>query len=181
MRTCLKTIFGFNLLAFAAALTFLANCRADDLAIGHFGSTNYGDWKLTGTAFKPGLAAGDHLTRLGIENPADNQVVSSEIEGDEPTGTLTSPEFKIARNYISFLISGGDYEHDTCVNLLINGKIVKSAVGWRSNHLVPATWDVSRWLSQKAQIQIVDAASGDWGHINVDHIVQTIDRSGYRW
>jgi fructan beta-fructosidase len=173
MRTCLKTIFGYNLLAFAAALTFLANCSADDLAIGHFGSANYGDWKLTGTAFKPGPAAGNQLTKLGIENARDNQVVSSEIEGDGPTGTLTSPEFKIARNYISFLISGGDFEHDTCVNLLINDKIVKSAVGWRSDRLVPTSWDVSQLRGQKAQVQIVDAASRDWGHINVDHIVQT--------
>jgi sucrose-6-phosphate hydrolase SacC (GH32 family) len=146
---------------------------ADDLAIGHFGSTNYGDWKLTGTAFNLGPVSDGLLPKLEIENARDNRVASSEIEGDGPTGTLTSPEFKVARKYISFLISGGDYERDTCVNLLINGKIVKSAVGWRSNHLVPASWDVSRWLGQQAQIQIVDAASGDWGHINVDHIVQT--------
>ena len=35
------------------------------------------------------------------------------------------------------------------------------------------SWDVSRFVGQKAQIQVVDSASGDWGHINVDHIVQT--------
>ena len=73
MRTCLKTVFGYYLLAFAAALTFLANCSADDLAIGHFGSANYGDWKLTGTAFKLGPAADNQLTKLGIENARDNQ------------------------------------------------------------------------------------------------------------
>jgi hypothetical protein len=38
---------------------------------------------------------------------------------------------------------------------------------------VPASWDVSQFLGQKAQVQIVDEASGEWGHINVDHIVQT--------
>ena len=173
MRPCLKTIFNCCSLVFAASVAFLANCRANDLAIGHFGSDNYGNWKLTGTAFKSGPATGGQLAKLGIENARDNRVVSSGIDGDGPTGTLTSPEFKIARHYISFLISGGDYEHDTCVNLLINGKIAKSAIGWRSNHLVPASWDVSRWRGQKGQIQIVDAASGDWGHINVDHIVQT--------
>jgi sucrose-6-phosphate hydrolase SacC (GH32 family) len=110
---------------------------------------------------------------LKIENAADNRVASSEIEGDGAIGTLISPEFKIARKYISFRISGGDYEHDTCLNLLINGKAVKSATGWRSNRLVPACWDVSQFLGQIAQVQIVDEASGDWGHINVDRIVQT--------
>ena len=163
----------FTLLAVAIYLPFSIDCRGDDLAVGHFGGTNYGDWKLTGTAFNSGPAAAGLLPKLKIENAADNRVVSSEIEGDGPTGTITSPEFKIARKYISFRIGGGDYEHDTCVNLLIDGKVVKSATGWRSDHLVPASWEVSRFLGQQAQVQIVDAASGDWGHINVAQIVQT--------
>src|ERR1035438_3583386 len=132
----------FRLLVFAIHLSLLAPCSADDLAIGHFGSTNYGDWKMTGTAFHLGPAADGLLPKLQIENSRDNRVASSEIEGDRPTGTLTSAEFKIARKYISFLISGGDYERDTCVNLLINGKVVRSATGWRSNRLVPSSWDV---------------------------------------
>ena len=173
MNTCMIKTNGFNLFVLAVNLGILLSCSAGDLAIGHFGGTNFGDWTVAGTAFNSGLAASAQFAKLGIENARDNQVVSSEIAGDEPTGTLTSPEFKITRKYISFLISGGDYERDTCINLLINGQIVKSATGWRSNHLVPASWDVSRWHGQKAQIQIVDAASGDWGHINVDHIIQT--------
>src|SRR5882672_3857513 len=161
MRTWLENINGFNWLVLAINLAFLANCGADDLAIGHFGITDYGDWKKTGTAFNSGPASDGLLPRLEIENARDNRVASSEIEGDGPTGTLTSPEFKIARKYISFLIGGGDYERDTCLNLLVNGKVVRSATGWRSDRLVPASWDVSRFLGQAAQIQIVDAASGD--------------------
>ncbi|HUD47502.1 MAG TPA: hypothetical protein VMR33_11765, partial [Candidatus Baltobacteraceae bacterium] len=109
---------------------------------------------MTGTAFKLGPATDDLLSKLEIQNAADNRVASSEIEGDAASGTLISPEFKIARKYISFRISGGDYERDTCLNLLINGKSVKSATGWRSNRLVPASWDVSQFLGQNAQVQI---------------------------
>ena len=173
MRTCLKNIDGFNLLILTASLGFIVNCNADDLVIGHFTSTNYGDWKTTGTAFNLGPASDGLLSKLEIENARDNRVASSGMEGDGPTGTLTSPEFKIARKYISFLIGGGDYERDTCVNLLINGKVARSATGWRSDRLAPASWDVSRFLGQTAQVQIVDEAGGDWGHINVDQIVQT--------
>ena len=173
MNTHMKLTCRFTLLAVAIYLPLLANCRADDLAVGHFGSTNYGDWKATGTAFRLGPASDGLLPKLEIENASDNQVASSEIENDGPTGTLTSAEFKIARNYIAFRIGGGDYEHDTCLNLLINGKVVRSATGWKSDRLVPASWDVRRWLGQKAQVQIVDQASGDWGHINVNHIIQT--------
>lgn len=168
-----KNTFGLGFLILAANFALLVNSNADDLMIGHFGGTNYGDWKTTGTAFNPGPAGAGLFAKLEIENAADHQVISSEIEGDGPTGTLTSPEFRIARKFISFRIGGGDYEHDTCLNLLIDGRVVKSATGWRSDRLVPSSWNVSRFLGQNARIQVMDSASGDWGHINVDHIVQT--------
>jgi len=151
----------------------MSESRAADLAIGRLGGTNYGNWQATGTAFGAGPAADALLPKLEIENACDHTVISSEREGDGPTGTLTSPEFIIARKYISFRIGGGDYEHDTCLNLIVKGKVVKSATGWRSDYLGPASWDVSRFWGQVARIQIVDQASGDWGHINVDHLVQT--------
>lgn len=145
----------------AVQLAGLLTGRAAEVVIGDFGGTNLGDWARTGTAFNAGPVAGDLLNQLEIENARGHQVASSEIEGDGPTGTLTSPEFKIVRKYISFLVGGGDYERDTCVNLLLDGKIVRSATGWRSDRLVPASWDVSRFVGQNAQVQIVDAASGD--------------------
>ena len=159
-------------LAVYGSLWMATGC-AQDLAIGSFKGTNYGDWKATGTAFSPGPASGELLSRLAIENAPESGVATSKIEGDQPTGTLTSPPFEIGRKYISFRISGGDYERDTCLNLLIGGKVVKSATGWRSDRLVPASWDVRRFRGQTAQIQIVDEASGDWGHINVAEILQT--------
>jgi fructan beta-fructosidase len=173
MRLFLKNTCGSGVLACAIHLALTVHCCAEELAIGQLSSTHYGDWKATGTAFNLGPASGEQLPKLEIENARDNQVVSSEMEGDGPTGTLTSPRFKIARKYIAFRIGGGDYEHDTCINLLINGKVVKSVTGWRSDYLTPASWDVSRFLNQDAQIQVVDEASGDWGHLNVDHIIQT--------
>ena len=132
MKNSVQNICRVICLAASVQLGLEFAAGAKDLAIGHFGSTNYSDWTATGTAFNFGPAAGELLSKLEIENARGAQVASSEINGDGPTGTLTSPQFTLARNYISFRIGGGDYERDTCVNLLINGKIVKSAVGWRS-------------------------------------------------
>ena len=168
-----KTLGRLSLLAFALATGLPGLTRAADLQIGHWGATNYGDWTVTGTAFASGPVSAEQGGQWGIENARDEAVVSSKGAGDGPVGTLTSPEFKIKRQYISFRISGGDYERDTCVNLLINGKVMRSATGWRSDRLVPASWDVRALAGQKARVQIVDAVSGDWGHITVDHIVQT--------
>ncbi len=169
----MKTLSRVGLLVLAGLLGSSSPCRADDLAIGSFRGTNYGDWIATGTAFNPGPAAGSLLAKLEIENSPGEAVASSEVEGDGPTGTLTSPEFKIARKFISFFIAGGDYERHTCLNLAVRGKVVRSATGWRSDRLIPASWEVSEFLGQRAQVQIVDEASGDWGHINVARIVQT--------
>jgi fructan beta-fructosidase len=162
------------LVVVVAALVILGPaCGAQDLVIGDFSGSDYGEWKATGTAFQKGPMSGNLLGRLGIENSIGRGVASSEIDGDGPTGTLTSPEFKIERKYISFRIAGGNYEVHTCLNLLVNGKVVKSAAGWRSDRLMPCSWDVSVWRGQSAQVQIVDNAGGDWGHINVERILQT--------
>jgi len=146
---------------------------AEDVVISNFDGPSYGDWKATGIAFRKGPASGDLIPKLEIENAPGGGVASSEIDGDEPTGSLTSPEFEIQRAYISFLIGGGDYERHACLNLLVGGKIVCSATGWNSDRLAPKSWDVEPWSGKQAQIQIVDEASGTWGHINVAQIIQT--------
>ncbi|HTI99999.1 MAG TPA: glycoside hydrolase family 32 protein [Dongiaceae bacterium] len=168
-----RNICGIGLTVLTVQLGGTARGQTADVAIGNLSANSYGDWKATGTAFNPGPATGDWLPKLEIENAAGNVVVSSEKEGDGPTGTLTSPEFKLERKYIAFRIGGGDYERDTCVDLLIAGKVVKRATGWRSDRLVSTSWDVSAWQGQMAQLQVVDTASGDWGHVNVAGFVQT--------
>ena len=35
------------------------------------------------------------------------------------------------------------------------------------------SWDVTEFVGKQATLEIVDAHSGGWGHINVDHIFQS--------
>src|SRR5438094_269852 len=117
--------FSWALLAGTLAMSSLTlrAASAGDVTVADFEGSDYGTWKLTGTAFRQGPAHGALLAKLEIENAQGRGVASSEIEGDGPMGTLTSPEFKIARRYISFRVGGGDYEHHTCLNLLIDGRV----------------------------------------------------------
>jgi len=161
MRTLRKYI------CLAALTTFTWQALSNDLPIGRFGKIDCGDWKVGGAAFFQGPASGaDELRRLEIENADGDIVASSEKEvgrqDDHPQGTLTSPEFKVTRPYISFRIGGGDYEHHTCINLLVDGKVVRSASGARSDRMFPASWEVSQWRGRKAQVQwlMQPAASG---------------------
>ncbi|RYD39987.1 MAG: glycoside hydrolase family 32 protein, partial [Verrucomicrobiaceae bacterium] len=137
-------------------------------------------WRTTGTAFSAGPARGEALKPLEISNGGGNGVACSEnldsgtsSGNDQPQGRLISPDFIIQRKYISFRIGGGDYERHACLDLLVDGKIVKSATGRNSDAMYAASWDVSAWSGKKARIEIVDEASGSWGHILVDDLVQT--------
>lgn len=134
-----------------------------------FEGKDYGDWKTTGDAFGPGPAQG----AFGDQNPVDGYIghglVNSYYHGDVSTGTLTSPEFAITHPYLNFLIGGGS-QKATCMNLLVDGKIVRTASGNDAERLAWASWDVHEFLNQKVVIQIVDNATGGWGHINVDQI-----------
>ncbi|MBS1727101.1 MAG: glycoside hydrolase family 32 protein [Armatimonadetes bacterium] len=145
---------------------------APDLPL--FQAKTYAGWEVTGTAFRLGSVIDPGLKRrLEIQNSGDEPVISSEIEDDGPIGTLTSPEFVIQRRSVSLRIGGGDYAGQTCVDLLVGGKVVRTATGHRSDYLMTTVWDVSKLKGEKAQIRIVDLHRGDWGHVNVSHIVQT--------
>jgi sucrose-6-phosphate hydrolase SacC (GH32 family) len=135
-----------------------------------FEGKDYGDWKTTGEAFGPGPAQG----RLGDQNPVDGYLghglVNSYYHGDATTGTLTSPEFEITQPFLNFLIGGGS-QKETRMDLLVAGKVVRTATGSDAERLAWSSWDVREFLNQKAALQIVDNATGGWGHINVDQIM----------
>jgi len=138
--------------------------------IADFEGKHYGDWKTTGDAFGPGPAQG----RLGDQNPVDGYLghglVNSYYHGDASTGTLTSPEFTITGSFINFLIGGGSSKA-TCMNLLVNGQVVRTASGADAERLAWRSWAVGEFKNQPAVLQMVDDATGGWGHINVDQIM----------
>jgi sucrose-6-phosphate hydrolase SacC (GH32 family) len=158
----------------AASVLIALHARAgDDIVIGDFAGTSYAPWAATGDAF-PAPADQAAQQRVEITNSDGMNVATSRWDkSDGRTGTLTSPTFTIERDYISFFISGGSLQRTTCLNLLINGTVVKSAPGNNSNRLEAASLEVLAWKGRKAQVQIVDQATVGWGYINVAHVVQT--------
>jgi sucrose-6-phosphate hydrolase SacC (GH32 family) len=164
----------------AAVGVLLAGCNASqhaerrrDVVVEDFEKPTYGKWTSSGSAFARGPALGEGRRPLEIENAVGNGTASSELDGDGPQGMLVSPEFTIERDFIAFRVGGGNYEYATCVNLTVDGLIVRSETGWRSDYLTPACWDVRALAGKRARLELVDRSSGDWGHINVDEIVQT--------
>ncbi|MHB8866654.1 MAG: GH32 C-terminal domain-containing protein [Pirellulaceae bacterium] len=168
-----------------AAVCWATACfgRAEDsdLLIADFEGPDYGAWVTTGMAFGPRPAHGTLANQMEVTGYEGKGLVNSYYEGDNATGTLTSPPFIIERPYINFLLGGGKYPNEACINLLVGDQVVRTATGPNdraggTESLDWYSWDVEDLIGKQAVIQIVDRRQGGWGHINVDHIVQSNQR-----
>ncbi len=162
----------------AALLPGVAQAQGVAEVFADFEGDDYGGWKATGAAFGKGPAAGTLPGQMPVSGFRGKRLVNSFSGGDEPTGRLTSPEFTIRRQSITFLIGGGGFAGKTCMDLVVDGKVVRTATGLNtepggSEELGPAAWDVGDLKGKVARLVIVDEASGGWGHVNVDEIAFT--------
>ncbi|OJW18837.1 MAG: hypothetical protein BGO49_17590 [Planctomycetales bacterium 71-10] len=141
------------------------------ILVADFEGPDYGGWTVEGKAFgvRPSAGQGPGQTLGGHEGKG---LVNTWTGTDELTGRLTSPPFAIERGYLNFLIGGGDYKSQTCVNLKVDGRVVHSAAGERTDAMSWRSFDVRRFAGKSARIEIVDARSDGWGHIDADHFVQ---------
>jgi fructan beta-fructosidase len=138
--------------------------------VADFEQSTYGAWTTTGTAFGSGPAQGTLPGQQNVGGYAGSGLVNSFLGGDGSTGTLTSPPFIITAPFMNFLIGGGNLPGQECMNLIVSNVIVATATGANSETLTPMQWDVSAYLGQTATLQIVDSATGGWGHVLVDQI-----------
>ncbi|MGB2820989.1 MAG: GH116 family glycosyl-hydrolase, partial [Phycisphaerae bacterium] len=136
-----------------------------------FEGKDYGDWKVQGEAFGKAPARGTLAQQQPVSGFRGKGLVNTYLGKDGPQGVLTSPTFTIARPYINFLVGGGDHKGKTCINLVVDKKIVHTATGRKDEQLLWNVWLVKELIGRQAHIEIVDRASGPWGHINVDHII----------
>ncbi len=165
------------------AAAMAAWAAESDILIADFEGKDYGDWKVTGDAFGPGPAKGTLPGQMRVSGHEGKGLVNTFYTGDRTTGTLTSPPINIQRKYINFLGGGGMHPGQTCINLLVDGKTVRTATGPNdrpggTERLDWHSWEVADLLGKTAVIQIVDTHRGGCGHINIDHISQSSRRKG---
>jgi len=121
-----------------------------------------GNW--TGQAPTPNGYVGNglvntYLTGSGVGGNGNEGILS---------GTIT-----IQKNYLNFLVGGGNDVNNTVVRLKVGGTIVLTATGQQDGTLRWNTWNVSPYLNQAATIELVDTSAGSWGFIMCDEIVQS--------
>ncbi|MBI3414204.1 MAG: glycoside hydrolase family 32 protein [Verrucomicrobia bacterium] len=139
--------------------------------IADFERDDYAGWHSTGDAFGLAPARGKIGDQQTVDGFRGRGLVNSFARGDAAQGTLTSPEFEILADFLSFLIGGGNHVGATCLNLLIDGRVARTATGDNAERLSWKSWNVRELRGKKAVLEIVDLHTGGWGHINVDHIL----------
>ena len=156
----------------AATLEYLKNgAGIEGDVFEDFEQSDYTGWTVSGTAFASAPATGKIGSQMEVSGYLGNRLINSFTGGDGSTGKITSGNFTITKKFINFLIAGGDHAANTCINLIVNGGIVRTATGDNSEQLKWFGWDVSELSGQSARIEIVDNWTGSWGHINIDHIM----------
>ncbi|MDA1053052.1 MAG: PSD1 and planctomycete cytochrome C domain-containing protein [Planctomycetota bacterium] len=154
--------------------------QLEEIVFEDFESETYEGWTTEGTAFGSGPQS--QATTPGYQgdigavgkrwvNSHNMRDKDDVARGDNHVGTLTSEAFRVERGFINFLVGGGNHKEKTCVNLLVDGKVVRSQTGLNQNKMRPAQFDVADLVGKQATIQVVDQEKGGWGNIGIDHIV----------
>ena len=147
-----------------------------------FQKETYEGWTVTGDAFGKGpVLKTDIPAYQGDVGSPGPRVVNSHASApgdsveakDRRTGTLTSKPFTIERNFIRFWIGGGNHPGQTCINLLVDGKTVRTVTGHDNNRMRQDGFDVREFQGKTARLEIVDKATGPWGNIGAGPIVFT--------
>ncbi len=184
----LQDSFAFFLLTtffisfFSERSLFGEDVSRPSVVISDFEGQDYEGWTVEGDAFDVAPIAGYKRGGMGsVFGFHGRKLINTFVpNGDESTGTLTSPEFTIERKNIVFYIGGGCFPGETGISLLIDGKEVFTETGLFSTPQVGhegferRVWNVESFMNHKAKIVVFDKkAGGNWGHIKVDYIYQT--------
>lgn len=149
--------------------------RAGEDVLADFEGPDFGAWTVTGTAFGAGPSRGSLPDQAPVTGFLGMGLANSFHGGDRTTGTLTSPEFPLKRRYLNFRVGGGELVGRTCVHVLVEGRVVRSATGRDEETLSVATFDLGEFAGKNARIQLVDEEPGGWGHVTADHFVLSDD------
>lgn len=170
----LRSHYRSLLLQSLAVILIMGGARADgaENVVDSFENPSFSPWHVEGTAFGDKPATGT-LPRQNRVRGFKGSYINAYQGGDRSTGTLTSPPLDVTEPYLNFLIGGGKWPGQICMNLLVDGAVKRTATGTHGEVLLPHTWDIREFSGRQIKLEIRDDFTTGWGHILVDEIVQS--------
>jgi hypothetical protein len=144
--------------------------RRHSVTMANFDGDDYAAWAARGEAFGSRPSTGAPGPEQHLSGFQGKGLINTWTGTDATQGTLISPSFVIERDFINFLVGGGNHPGETCINLRVGSRVVRTATGRDTDAMEWASWDVRDLANQHATIEIVDRHSGSWGHIDIDQI-----------
>ena len=167
-----------------------------DLLVSAFEDDCYGGWTATGEGFGSGPLRSDTEGRFVFDAEVSpprliigaegRGIAASVFKDGRPAkgagrGILTSTAFTIARNYLNLKLGGGWYPGRTCVDLIVDGRVIRSEHGLGFGYgehdgdfvLEWFSWNVRAHQGASARIRLVDDFEFFDGCILVDRVVQS--------
>ncbi len=120
-----------------------------------FETTDYMGWKATGAAFGSSPTALSAL-KVTPENATGSACASSFQGGPESLGVLESPEFPIDRDILRFKAAYGNDGENLKVELLVEGKAVRSAKGSGNKRFKSVQWDLRDLQGKAGRLVVTD-------------------------
>ncbi len=150
-----------------------------DISFEDWNNEKYANWTAKGNAFGSGPILKKNIPGYQGDVGGDTERVvnshatasgSDAASRDSATGTLTSKKFIIERKFINFWIGGGNHKNKTCLNVIVDDKVVRSVTGMNENKMTLQSINVNDMLGKEAYLKLVDAETGGWGNIGVGRI-----------
>jgi len=164
-----------NLSAASSSLSVTTKVAPPPIANHDFESGDLTGWTVvSGNAF----SAADVTTDANWWGGPFNQNESHHLwgfkdGGDSQVGVLKSETFTLGEEgTIDFLIGGGNNINNLYVALVraSDGVELMKATGSNSEAYTRITWDAAEHVGTSLYIKLVDNATGDFGHLNVDDV-----------
>jgi len=112
-----------------------------DTILFDFEAGNFDGWTLTGDCWDKAPATPKTFTdkqgRSAVFGIVGNGYLTTLYKSAAATGKAVSKDFTIDKPFLTFKIGGGRYPKEACLNLLVDGKIVRSETGTDSPQFSP--------------------------------------------
>jgi hypothetical protein len=142
----------------------------DGRVVFDFEDGKYGGWVVQGEAFGQGPVGGPIWPQGPLGPFSGSYLVNSFNGGDRSTGSMRSPEFFVDHRYLTYWVGGGNNKAQLAVRLLAGGREVFRGTGSGSDIMQQRRVDLGQYRGQRMRLELVDRATGPWGHLLFDRL-----------